>query len=147
MAVRTSTASSQTATPKAQHIGVTVARSTFTLDGAASTTASDVVLLVKIPNGAVIVDGYIQGSSAGAGDVWKVGTAADDNCCSSTITLSATGQLVRFGGATTLPFKVSLSDDAEPKWTWLKAENISVGSSSTTLSMACVVYYSMDLNI
>lgn len=146
MALSTYTASSQTITPKQLHAGITVARGTFTLNAAASTTISDVVLLVKIPNKAYIVDGYVSGTHPGAATVVKVGTAADDDCCTALATLSATAQRNDFDSAD-LPFKVSLSDDVIPQWTWVKAEIVTNTSSSLTMSIQAVVMYTMDLDI
>jgi hypothetical protein len=105
-----------------------------------------VVLLVKIPNKAWIIDGYVSGTHGGSAHVVKVGTAADDDCCTALATLSATAQRNDFDAAT-LPFKVSLSDDVVPQYTWLKAEAVTSGSSSLTMSIATVVMYSMDLEI
>lgn len=145
MAVATLTASSQTATPKAFHSGLTSARCTFTLNASGatgSTTASDVILLVKVPNGAVIVDGFISGFGGSAAHIVKVGTAADDDALTAAATLSATVQRNDFDGGS-MPFKVSLSDDVVPQWTWVKAETVSVGSSTQTVSIQAVVIYEM----
>lgn len=143
MALSTYTASSQTATPKAIHAGITVARATFTLNAAASTTISDVVKLIKIPNHATIIDGYLTGTHPGAATVLKVGTAADDDCGTAAATLSATTQKNDFDNDA-LPFKVSISDDVNPQWTWLQAEIVTNTSSSLTMSIKCVVLYTMD---
>ena len=144
MAIATYTASSQTATPKANHVGLTVAKGTFTLNGAASYSASDVVLFVKIPNGAWIIDGYINGTAGDTATIFKLGTAADDDLATAAATIStAAAQHNRFDGAV-LPFKVSLSDDAVPQWTWLKGEIVSVGSSSVTMSVQVTVMYTMQ---
>jgi hypothetical protein len=145
MAVATLTASSQTATPKAFHGGLTTARCTFTLNASGatgSTTLSDVVLLVKVPNGAVIVDGFISGTAGSSAHVVKVGTAADGAALTAAATLSATAQRNDFDGGS-MPFKVSLSDDVVPQWTWVKAETVTVGSTTQTVSIQAVVVYEM----
>ena len=141
MAVGTFTASSQTATPRVLHTGVIPATATFTLNAAQSTTLSDVILLVKIPDRAWIVNGYITGTNGAAAQTLKVGTAADDDCCTAIASFSATAQRNLFNNAV-LPFQVSLSDDAEPKWTWLKAERV-VGSATLTESYRVYVEYVM----
>ena len=142
MAVGTFTASSQTATPRVLHTGVIPATATFTLGAAQSTTISDVILLVKIPDRAWIVNGYITGTHGALANVLKVGTLADDDCCTAIASFSSTAQRNLFNAAV-LPFQVSLSDDAEPKWTWLRAERVVQASSSLTESYRVYVEYVM----
>lgn len=149
MAVSTLTASSQNATPKAFHGGLTTARFTFTLNAAASTTASDVILLCKLPNKATVIDGYITGTCGSSAHLIKVGTSADDDAFivgAGAGTLSATAARKQFDSGV-MPFRVSLSDDAVPQWTWLKAETVSVGSTTMTLSITGVVIYEMGQDI
>lgn len=135
----TRTASSQFAAPRASHEGLTVAKATITVAGTVS--ASEVILAIKIPHGATVLDGYISGMCNEGAHVWKVGTAADDDFAGALLTLSATAQMKRFDGGS-MPFKVSLSDDANPQWTWLKLEKVS-GSATTTASIQVVVNYAM----
>jgi hypothetical protein len=142
MAVATLTASSQTATPRAVHVGANYATGTYTLNAAGSTTVSDVLLMVKVPDQATIVDGYAVGTNGSAGTSFKIGTTADDDALHVTASFSATSQLTRFSAAT-LPFKVSLSDDAEPKWTWVKMERSANASGTLTESIRLVVVYTM----
>lgn len=143
MALSTYTASSQTATPKSTHTGLVFAHGTFTLNAAASTTISDVILLVKVPNHATIVDGYVTGTQPGGAYVVKVGTQDDDDALTTAATLSATSQKNDFDAAT-LPFKVSFSDDVNPQYRWVRAEVVTDASSSLTMSIKCVVVYTMD---
>jgi hypothetical protein len=142
MAVSTLTASSQTATPRVLHTGVITAFGTFTLNAAASTTLSDVRLMVKIPDRAWIVNGYVTGTNGGVGALYKVGTQQDDDCCTTaTSSLSVTAVRSLFN-STQLPFQVSLSDDVEPKYTWLTVTAVS-GSSTLTESLKVFVEYVM----
>lgn len=142
MAIVTLTASSANATPRVLHTGVIPATGTVTLNGAFSTTLSDVYLMVKIPDRAWIVNGYITGTQGSTAATWKVGTTADDDCCIATASISATAVRNVFN-TTVLPFQVSLSDDAEPKWTWLRAERVIQGSSTLTESIRVYVEYVM----
>lgn len=149
MAVATLTASSQNATPKAFHGGLTSARFTFTLNASGatgSTTLSDILFLAKIPNRATIVDGYVTGTCGSSAHVIKIGTAADDDCMGAALTLSATAARKDFS-SNVMPFRVSLSDDVVPQWTWLKAETVLVGSTTQTLSIMGVVIYECGQDI
>ena len=138
----TYTASSQTATPRVTHTGTINAYGTHTNGASFSTSVSDQILMVKIPDRAWILDGYIAGTIGNVASTVKVGTAADDDCCITVASLSATSQMTRFNSAV-LPFQVSLSDDAEPKWTWLRVEYITAPSSCITSSTKLVVKYAM----
>lgn len=145
MAVSTLTASSATATPRAIHAGVNVATATATINGV-STTLSDVYLMVKVPDQATIIGGFVVGTNGSGASVFKIGTSADDDALHVAASLSATAQLTRFTAAT-LPFKVSISDDAEPKWTYVKMERVLNASTTTTESIRLVVEYVMPGNI
>lgn len=138
----TFTASSQTATPRVIHTGVIPAYGTFTLNGTQSTSTSDLMLMVRIPDRAWILNGYVTGTIGNVGSTIKVGTSADDDCCIATGSISLTSQMNRFNSGV-LPFQVSLSDDLEPKWTWLRAEMVTSPSSCLTMSVKVFVEYAM----
>jgi len=137
----TVTCSDQLATPRASHIGEIVARGTYTQSGA-TMSASDIVLAVKVPNGAMILDGYISGTSGAAATIFKAGVqSGTETQLLSLGTLSATAQLTRFNGGS-LPFKVSLSDDANPQYTWVYL-TCNATSATVTGSIQVVVRYAM----
>lgn len=138
----TFTASSQTAVPRVVHTGTIPAYATFSLNGAQSTSVSDMMLMVRIPDRAWIVNGYITGTIGNVGTTVKVGTTADDDCCIANASISLTSQMNRFNSPV-LPFQVSISDDAEPKWTWLRAECVTSPSSCLTMSVKVYVEYAM----
>lgn len=142
MAAATYTASDQTATPRLNHEGVTVARATFTLAAAGSLSASDVIFLVKVPNQTWILDAYVAGTAGGDAQLFQLGTAADEDGVGINLTFSETAALKR-ANASTLPFKVSLSDSARPQWTWLRLTRTS-GTSTATMSVNVVVMYAAD---
>lgn len=138
----TFTASVQSAPPRVVHTGVIPAYGTFTNGASFSTSTSDMLLMVRIPDRAWIIGGYIAGTVSSVGATVKVGTSADDDCCIAVASLSATSQQTRFNSAV-LPFQVSLSDDAEPKWTWLRVEYVTSPSSCLTMSTKVYVEYAM----
>lgn len=150
MAVFTVTASDAVAFVRSNATGIATVRTH--LAGSqlpASFSASDIVLIAKIPNKATIIEFWMAGIVPGDGTVFKVGTAADDDAVGAALTLSGTSALRRTGGmtggdgsATTMPFKVSLSDDANPQWTYLFATRVS-GTATNTCSIQFVVTYAM----
>jgi hypothetical protein len=133
----TATASNATAQPRLYHGGVTAARGAYTAGGT-TISASHIILMCKIPNHVWVLDGYVAGVSGAADTVWKVGVVAETDC--GTVTLSSTGsQLVRFNSAS-LPFKVSLSDSANPQYKWLYLTH-STGTTTATHSLQVMVQY------
>lgn len=125
-----------TATPRLSYDGPTVARGQYIANGA-TVSVSDAYLVVKVPNGATIIDGYISGNVGTAATVFKVGTVGtgqSDSALGTGMTLSATAQLVRFNGGS-LPYKVSLSDDAVPQWAWVA---VTVNSSASVCATASI---------
>lgn len=141
MAVWTATASDALATPRLTHVGETTVRTHFGGNASfpASFSASDIILIAKIPHGVLITDFYMSGIVPSDATIFKVGTAADDAGVAVALTLSATAALKRSDSAK-LPFKVSLSDDASPQWTYLFATRVS-GTATTTASLQFVVKY------
>lgn len=134
-----------TATPRLSVEGVTVARGQYTAGGA-TVSVSDTYLMVKVPNGATIIDGYISGTVGTAATIFEVGVGGTDNNIGAAMTLSATAQLVRFN-AGGLPVKVSLSDDAVPQWAWVGVTVASSASVCATASINLVVNYVAPGNI
>jgi hypothetical protein len=133
----THTASLETAQPRLYHGGVTAARAQWTAGETIS--ASAIVQMIKIPNHCWVLDGYVTGVSGAADTVWKVGVVAESDC-SAAITLSSTASAHRRFNAVGLPFKVSLSDSANPQYTWLYLTH-STGSVTTTHSLQVCVFY------
>lgn len=136
----TFTASDQLATPRAVHAGLNVVRATYTQNGATLST-SDIILAVRVPHGALVIDGYISGTSGAAATILKAGITGADNALLSLGTLSATAQVRRFDGGS-LPLRISLSDDAVPQWTWAFL-TMNSGSLTVTGSIQFVIEYVM----
>lgn len=134
----TVTASLVNSEPTLQHEGVTAVRSAITTSS--SLSASSIVLLAKIPNHTYVLDGYVAGTSAAAdGTTFKVGVVAESDL-SAAITFSSTASSLKRFDAATLPVKVSLSDSANPQWTWLYLTH-NAGTITKTHSLVCVVQY------
>lgn len=143
MAAWTATASDALAFVRSNETGLTVVRTH--IGGSqlpASFSASDIILIAKIPNKATIVDFYMAGIVPGDGTIFHVGTAADDDGVAAALTLSGTAAIKRADAGSTMPFKVSLTDAVTPQWTWLFAERVS-GTATNTCSIQFVVTYAM----
>jgi ABC-type microcin C transport system permease subunit YejB len=142
MAVFTVTASDATQGPRQSHVGEVIVSSH--LGGAqlpASFSASDIVLIARIPNHATITDFYMSGIVPSDATVFDIGLSSDDDAIAVALTLSATAALQKFNAAT-MPVKVSFSDDVVPQYTYLIATRVS-GTSTTTCSIQFVVKYAM----
>ena len=120
----TFTASQNESEVRATHIGVNVVLARA--DIATTGTASSVVLLVKVPNKAVIVDYMWCVDDGGADNTWDLGFA--NPAAGSTLTqsslrsaLSSTAGTHVNGSNPTLPYRISLSDDAVQQWIWVAA--------------------------
>lgn len=148
MAAWTLTSTDVGNTPRLNYEGLTVKNVSFTLGAAASLSASDVILLAKIPDQVTIVDWTLRGTAGGDATVFKLGVgtaqggtggagAAGETGLSAGLTLSATAQTFRGSGAS---YKVSLSADAELSWTWVYAVRTS-GTSTATASIQLTLYY------
>jgi hypothetical protein len=102
-----------------------------------SVTAGSIVQMLKVPDGAVIVDGWAQSPA----DAFKisVGDGGDPDRFISTAQSTAAVEIHRFDAGTGLGYKYSLSDDAIQKWDTI---DILVGSASCTGTLElCVTYY------
>lgn len=152
---------------KGLHVGENIVRSRFT----GSLTVSEVLLLARIPNHALVTDWYISGGMTGqTTGTWKIGCPAvpavidairgisiTENSLHAGISLTSSG----FGGAflgnaevslsasvaaggrppAIMPFKVSLSDDVIPQYIWIAG--VFSGSQTGTHSINFLVKYLM----
>lgn len=134
----THTASGASAQPRLYHGGVTATRAKFNANGA-TISASHIILMCKIPNHVWVLDGYVSGVSGAADTVFKVGVVTESDC-SAALTLSSTASALKRFDAVGLPFKVSLSDSANPQYTWLYMTHTS-GTTTTTHSFQVCVQY------
>jgi hypothetical protein len=119
--------------PKAVHAGL----NTVYAKALVTVTAGSIVQMLKIPDGAVIVDGWAQSPA----DAFKlsVGDGGDPDRFISTAQSSAAVELHRFDEPLGMGYKYSVSDDAIVKYDTI---DILVGSASCTGTLElCVTYY------
>ena len=157
--------SSQVNPVKSLHAGPNVVRSRYI----GSISTSDAILMVQVPNRATIIDWKLMGGNAGAASTgtYLVGItpAAVDAIRSITASQDAfhAGLSLTSGGlggafmvtgsgsvsasivilsfaARTIPFKVSVSDDAANQFVWC-AVTLSAGSQTGTHSLDMILTY------
>lgn len=116
----------------------------------AGLSVSDIVLLAKVPNHAIVIDGYLTARGTGiTTGLWKIGVQGTvvDTLSGATLTsdtlhagasLTASG-LARFT-TSFLPFQVSFSDDAASQFIWIQG-TFSAGSGTATQSLGFVLKY------
>lgn len=122
--------------PRAIHAGL---QSVFSKQ-LVTVTAASVVQMLKIPDGAVIVDGWV--SCPADGFKVSVGDGGDPDRFLASATASAGGATFhRFNRPAGLGYKYSVSDDAIIKWDTI---DILVGSASCTGTLQLCVTYYMD---
>lgn len=131
------------------HDCATTKRVSFTLNGAASLSASDVILLAKVPDQVYITDWTVAGTAGGDAQLFKlgVGTAqgatggtTGETALAAAITFSATAQIKSRATNGVNAAKVSLSSDADVKWTWVYLTRTS-GTSTATASLELTLTY------
>lgn len=135
--------------PKQHHSGAVA--SSFIRSDVASAAAGDVVLCVKIPNRAMVLDAAVRmghrADTQATANVFlaKVGDGSATAIAQlGTQVLSATGGAVMFRpGSTWVPTRVSLSDDAAVQYAMLKI-SVQAGTTTTSFSLAGYVLYTMD---
>ena len=134
---------------KQVHAGLNVATTTYTF--CATATASSIFLMVKVPDGATIVDYRFFGNDAAADQLYDIGIVKPEGSTSGSVTISISAidaNLCISGGVTRnvlsakLPYKVSISGEASPKWAWVTLMNTIAISASALLSLT--VFYTMD---
>lgn len=152
MAARTLTYTiNMAANPKAVHTGLNVLPFDFNSGATKLGTISDMVLLGKIPSGALVVEGAIQfGAEASAASTWTLlllvtdanGTYSTYATLPSVTSITAGAAVAQFSCLT--PTKVSLSDDRAVQYVTL-ALNCTVGVTETvSFSFKGNVKYLMD---
>ena len=117
------------------HAGVNAITFAFNSGASKFGTLSDVVLLGKIPNGAVITDWYLNFTTKAETQTMELvllatesgGTFSVYATLEASLTASATGAITSIGYR---PIKVSLSDDRAVQHVVL-ALNVSTGASGT----------------
>jgi hypothetical protein len=148
MAIQTTfTASEWTQQPREMPSGVLAKTATLTLSTTA--TASSIMLLLKVPDGATIIDFMFFIESGGANGTWDLGLQIPEGSSSWTLTQSAISPaqsdspsaLCRPIGVN-LPMTVSISSECPQRWAWVTAVNSAAVSASAVMRMT--VFYTMD---
>ena len=132
----TLTASTWLRQPIKLESGVTAVAGTVQYNGS-TVSASHIVFLAKVPNGATITNGYIAGTSPNDADIWKIGITGSESALSAAATLSATAQRVSM---IKTPVKVSLSDSANPQYVTVYLTHTS-GTATATGSLSFLIEY------
>lgn len=159
MASATLTLSQLSPNLKSVHVGINTA------GGATQTapsSASSILNICKLPNGATIVDFWASVANGGADQTFQMGTSSTPSGIMSVTTLSTTYTLsvgtaeevnivnktIRAPGGTTgsvpnlMPIRISLSDDVQPSSVWIQGR-FSVAASSSAL-VTVLFFYTMD---
>jgi hypothetical protein len=123
------------------HVGPTVVVSRY-IAGGVTISTGDVYRMVNVPNGATITDVRYYGRAAGVGgiifDLGYVGSALTTLSVFGKATISATDQ-IQSGALASLPWTVSVSDDATPYITLTLQP--SAGTATATGTFGLVVTY------
>lgn len=148
---------------KAVHVGLNVVRSRFVnITTAASFTVSDIALLARVPNKATVVHWRLHGGNGAAASTgtWKLGIAPGSGVSGAIVdpiggasmtddslhaAMSLTTSAIYSSGSSgtpNIPFKVSLSDGANPQYVWIAATSSS-GSFTGTTSLNLILQYTV----
>jgi hypothetical protein len=170
MASKTFTFSQMAANVKAVHTGVSAVGSA--LSNTTTISPSSVLNMVRVPNGATILDFWVRVATGGASQTIELGTSNSPSGIMSITTLSTTKSFsasisldvlthttygdndrgyIRAPGGTRanktaitdlMPVGISLSDDATPTSVWVQGR-LTVGCSASAF-FTCVLFYTMD---
>lgn len=148
MAALTFTATTLPDQPRVNADGGPVAQSAKYV-ATATLSASDVIQMIRLPEGARILDGYLSGKVGGTTSlIVKVGVgaaAATDDDLIAAITLSGTTKLTRFDGSAGLPYVTpTIAAATYPKYNWLTVTGSS-GSFTGSVSIQITVIYDLGL--
>jgi hypothetical protein len=138
----TITASNAVKNARLNHAGPTVAYATSGFGQDAASLSTDVILLVKVPNGAWIIDGYVKHTAGTGGSIAAViNVNVGGSVTALSPSFSAAGTAHARFNSTNLPFKVSISDDNPVQFAWVQANVSGVASSTVTWSIDTVVIW------
>ena len=131
--------------PKAVHVGVNNVSGIYLITAASS--VGDTVLLAKLPQGAAIVDSWIQTSNGATGTGIQVGlqfggAAGGGASLAALFTEASTGAVRRYD-LNGLPPVVSVSD-AHPERFAAAIATVQSGTMTTSLQIIFSISYKMD---
>ncbi len=142
MATKYSTQVTNSVGPRQVHAGLQTVFGLYNAGGE-TLSVSDTIQMVRIPNGAIIVDWAISGIVPGVtAQLVKIGDGGDDDRFGS-VSLSATSQHLRPQASTGHAFQYSISDDANPLYDTIDLTLGAQGSATVTCSIVLTVTYYM----
>lgn len=110
MAATTVTSASTFLQTRQLHAGTWAQKFTYKYNGI-TLSASDVIFLGQIPQGAIVLDGWAWGGDGGSATTFKFGYQGSEAAFAATTTISTSG-VVRLG-VSSIPKALSLSSDAQ----------------------------------
>lgn len=138
MATLTSTAISRVATQNYKNLTTKVI--SFNSGATEISASATTINMLKVPNGATIVDGYGHVSSGAATCPFIVGL---EDTLSAFVTGGTTGTIARFAVITNLPYKVSITDTAATQYATVKM-TVTPGTATASVKGTVCVSYTMD---
>ncbi len=161
MATLTFTLSQFAANVKAHHTGSAVVGGAISVS--ATICPSSIIYMVRVPSGATITDYWLKIATGGGGpQTFQMGTSFSPSGLMSVTTLTHTFSLstqnitapaagdanyaqnwLRAPGAGDLmPLRISLSDDAQPSYHWIRG-NVGAGCSASAY-LTLMLWYTVD---
>jgi hypothetical protein len=141
MATKTAAQAAPAVQPRGNHTSVDAVqcRINFADAGLQTSSAADVILVGKIPNGSTLLMVDRGDHTVNADNVFPLTWHIDG------VTLgSATAHTVGFISDNALPHTVSLSDDAVPQHTYLKATVGAITSATNAGSLSVTMFLTRD---
>jgi len=124
--------------PKAIYGGLTTNVVEFNSGSTVISTSATTVELMRVPNKCWITRVYVDHSSGAASSPMDIGVDTSLSAFASAVTQGA-GHVCVKG----LPFRVSLTDTAEPQYVTVKA-TVTPGTATASVKINAVVEYQMD---
>ena len=112
------------------------------LTAAAST--NDVFQMIKIPNGARIIDGYLNADATATAYIVSVGDGGDTARFVAAFSITTSGTAINFIKKKSLPYKYSLTSNANPQYDTIDVKLTGVVATVAGLEFDVTVWYLVD---
>jgi hypothetical protein len=152
MAGQTFTATTLIDQPRVISDGINIMTAKYVAT-ATTLSVSDIIAMMKIPEGATVIDGYISGkvsSTTALATILKVGfgfAASTDDDLLATATVSSTTKLIRFDGGSGLPYLTpTIAAATYPKYNWLTVTCVSASATASVSLQVSVTYLTGNLS-
>ena len=152
MAGQTFTATTLIDQPRVISDGINIMTAKYVAT-ATTLSVSDIIAMIKVPEGATIVDGYISGkvsSTTALATIVKVGignAATTDDDFLAAATLSSTTKMIRFDGSSGLPYATpAIAAATYPKYNWLTVTCVSASTTASVSLQVSVTYLTGNLS-